>query len=114
MSVMAVVTAEGAVVNIHTLGAMCEGILTLWVFLIFSEHQTEMLATLLVYKACDTRWQVCKWLKKGKDITKLSIGFLTNAELMRWDFYCHCFLLCYTKVLGIDVIMSCEISMRDV
>ena len=29
MSVMAVVTAEGAVVNIHILGAICEGILML-------------------------------------------------------------------------------------
>ena len=48
---MAVVTAEGAVVNIHTLGAICEGILTLQVFLIFSEHWAEMLAAFLVYKA---------------------------------------------------------------
>ena len=48
---MAVVTAEGAVVTIHTLGAICEGILTLWVFLIFSEHQTELLTAFLVYNA---------------------------------------------------------------
>ena len=32
MSVIVVVTAEGAVVNIHMLGAISEGILTLWVF----------------------------------------------------------------------------------
>ena len=51
MSVMDVVTAGGAVVNIHTLGAICLGILTLWVFLIFSEHQAEMLAAFLVYNA---------------------------------------------------------------
>ena len=38
MSVTAVVTAEDGVVNIHTLGAIVEGILILWVFLIFSEH----------------------------------------------------------------------------
>ena len=51
MSVMVVVTAEGAVVNIHILGAICEGILTLWVFLIFSDHWAEMLAVFLVYNA---------------------------------------------------------------
>ena len=48
---MVVVTAEGAVVNIHTLGVICEGILTLWVFLIFSEHWAAMLAAFLVYNA---------------------------------------------------------------
>ena len=51
MSVMVVVTVEGVVVNIHTLGAICEGILTLWVFLIFIEHQAEMLAAFLVHNA---------------------------------------------------------------
>ena len=51
MSVMVVVTAEGAVVNIHTLDAICVDILTLWVFLIFSEHWAEMLAAFLVYIA---------------------------------------------------------------
>ena len=51
MSVMAVVTAKDVVVNIHTLGAICEGILILWVFLIFSEHLAEMLAAFLVYNA---------------------------------------------------------------
>ena len=51
MSVMVVVTAEGAVVNIHMLAAICQGILTLWVFLICSEHQAEMLAAFLVYNA---------------------------------------------------------------
>ena len=48
---MVVATAEGAVVNIHALGAICEGILTLWIFLIFSEHWAEMLAAFLVYDA---------------------------------------------------------------
>ena len=51
LSVMVVVTAKGAVVNTHTLGAICEGILTLWVFLIFSEHWAEMLAAFLLYNA---------------------------------------------------------------
>ena len=50
MSVMVVVTAEGAVVNIHMLDAICEGILMLWIFLIFNEHWAEMLAVFLVYK----------------------------------------------------------------
>ena len=48
---MVVVTAEGAVVNIHMLVAICEGILTLLVFLICSDHQAEMLAAFLVYNA---------------------------------------------------------------
>ena len=48
---MVVVTAEDAVVNIPTVGAICEGILTLWIFLIFSEHWEEMLAAFLVYNA---------------------------------------------------------------
>ena len=48
MSVMVVVTAEDAVVNIHMLDALCEGILMLWVFLIFSEYWAEMLAAFLV------------------------------------------------------------------
>ena len=51
MSVVVVVTAEGAVVNIHTLGAICEGILTLWIFPICNEHWAEMLAVFLVYHA---------------------------------------------------------------
>ena len=51
MNVMAVVTAEGAVVNIHTLGAISQGKLTLWVFLICSEHLSEMLCVFLMYKA---------------------------------------------------------------
>ena len=51
MGMMAVVTAKGAVVNIHILGTICEGILTLWVFLIFREHLAEMLAAYLVYNA---------------------------------------------------------------
>ena len=83
MSVMAVVTAEGAVVNIYTLGVICEGILRLQVFLIYSEHLAEMLAAVLVYKAVQQDGSFCKQLKRGKDITKLFIGFLTNAEFMR-------------------------------
>ena len=51
MSVTAVVTAEDSVVNIHMLGAILEGILILWVCLIFSEHQAEMLALFLLYNA---------------------------------------------------------------
>ena len=51
MSVMVVVTAEGAVFNIHMLGAICEGILTMWIFLNFNDHQVEMLAAFLVYNA---------------------------------------------------------------
>ena len=44
MGVMVVVTAEGALVNIHMLGAICKGILTLWVVPIFSEYWAETLA----------------------------------------------------------------------
>ena len=51
MSVMAVVTTEGPVVNINTLGAICEDILMLCISLICSEHLAEMLAAFLVYKA---------------------------------------------------------------
>ena len=51
MSVTAVVTAEDGVINIHTLGAILEGILILWIFQIFSEHWAEMLAPFLVYNA---------------------------------------------------------------
>ena len=51
MSMTAVVTAEDGVVNIHMLGANLEGILTLWVFLIFSEHHVAILAVFLVYYA---------------------------------------------------------------
>ena len=51
MSVIAVVTAEGGVVNIHTFGAIYEGILMLRVFLICSEHLAKMLGVFLVYKA---------------------------------------------------------------
>ena len=60
MRVIVVVTAEDAVVNIHTLGAVCEGILMFWVFLIWSEHLVEMLAAFLAYKAVkqDGGWQV--------------------------------------------------------
>ena len=51
MRVSVVVTAEGAVVNIQTFGAICEGILTSEVFLICNEHLVEILAVFLVYKA---------------------------------------------------------------
>ena len=51
MRVILVVTAEGAVVKIQTLGASCEGILTSEVFLICNEHLAEILAVSLAYKA---------------------------------------------------------------
>ena len=51
MSVTAVVTAEDGVVNIHMLGANVEGILTLLVFLISSEHRVAILSAFLVYNA---------------------------------------------------------------
>ena len=50
MRVIVVVTAEGAVVKIQTLGASCEGILTSEVFLICNEHLAEILAVFLAYK----------------------------------------------------------------
>ena len=46
--------AEASVVNIQTLGASCEGILTSEDFLICKEHLAEMLAVFLTYRA------VCK------------------------------------------------------
>ena len=46
-----IVAAEGAVVNIQTLGASCEGILTSEDFLICKEHLAEMLAVILTYRA---------------------------------------------------------------
>ena len=49
--VSVVVTAEGAVVNIQTFGAIYEGILTSKVFLICNEHLVEILAVFLAYKA---------------------------------------------------------------
>ena len=51
MRVNVVVTAEGAVVNIQTVGATCEGILTSEVFLICSEHLVEIPVLFLAYKA---------------------------------------------------------------
>ena len=51
MRVIVVATAEGAIVKIQTFGAICEGILTSKVFLIFNEHLVEILAVFLVYKA---------------------------------------------------------------
>ena len=51
MRVILVVTAEGAVAKIQTLGACYEGILTSEVFLICKEHLAEILAVFLAYKA---------------------------------------------------------------
>ena len=51
MRVIVVVTAKGAVVNIHTFGASCEDILTSELFLICKEHLVEILAVFLAYKA---------------------------------------------------------------
>ena len=51
MGVIVVVNAEGAVVNIQTFGAICEGILISRVFLICNEHLAEILAVFLAYKA---------------------------------------------------------------
>ena len=47
MSVIVAAAAEGAVVNIQTLGASCEGIMTSEDFLICKEHLAEMLAVFL-------------------------------------------------------------------
>ena len=51
MSVIVAAAVEGAVVNIQTLGASCEGILTSEDFLICKEHLAEMLAVFLTYRA---------------------------------------------------------------
>ena len=48
---MVAVIAEGAVVNIQTLGASCEGKLISEDFLICREHLAEMLAVFLTYRA---------------------------------------------------------------
>ena len=48
---MVAVAAGGTVVNIQTLGASCEGILTSEDFLICREHLAEMLVVFLTYKA---------------------------------------------------------------
>ena len=48
---MVAVAVEGAVVNIQTLGASCEGILASEDFLIYREHLAEMLAVFLTYRA---------------------------------------------------------------
>ena len=50
MRVIVDVTVEDAEISIHTFGAICEGILMLWVFLICSEHLVEMVVVFLVYK----------------------------------------------------------------
>ena len=49
--IVADAAAEGAVVNIQTFGASCEGILTSEDFLICKEHLAEMLAVFLTYRA---------------------------------------------------------------
>ena len=46
-----VAAAEGAVVNIQTFGASCEGILTSEDILICKDHLAEMLTAFLAYKA---------------------------------------------------------------
>ena len=51
MSVIVAVAAEGAVVNIQTLGISCEGILTSEDLLIYKEHLAKMLAVFLTYRA---------------------------------------------------------------
>ena len=83
MSVMVVVTVEGAVVNIHMLSAICEGILTLWVFLIFSEHQADMLSAFLVYYAVIQDGRFASDSKGVRILQNCPLAFLTNAELMR-------------------------------
>ena len=51
MSVMVAVVAEGGVVNIYTLGASWDVILTSWVFLIHNEHLVKMLHVFFLYRA---------------------------------------------------------------
>ena len=51
MSVMVAVAAEGAVVNIQTLGTSGQGILTSKDFLICREYLAKMLAVFLTYRA---------------------------------------------------------------
>ena len=58
--------------------------------------------------------EVGKCLERCMNVTKLSISFLTSAELVLWNFYCHIFILCDSKVWGIDIIACCEITMRDI
>ena len=51
MRVIVAAAAEGATVKIQTVGASWEGMLTFEDFLICKEHQAEILAVFLAYKA---------------------------------------------------------------
>ena len=51
MSVIVAVAAEGAFVNIQTLEASCEGVLTSEDFLICKEHLAQMWAVFWTYRA---------------------------------------------------------------
>ena len=71
MSVIVVVTAEGAVVKIQTFGTSCEGILKSELFLICNEHLVEILAVFLVYKAV---------MQDGRFVSNWSgVGMLQNC-----------------------------------
>ena len=111
MCVTVVVIAEDGVVNIQMLGASWDGILPSWVFLICNEHLAEMLCVFLVYRAVmqDGRFMI-SW-KGAKTLQNCPICFLTNIESMRWHLYHHCFILSDTKVLSVDVITCCKVSM---
>ena len=81
MSVMAVVVAEGGVVNIHTLGVSWDGILIFWVFLICSEHFVAMLHVFLVYIFV---MQDGGFTSGWKGVTTLQNSPLASWQVLNW------------------------------
>ena len=114
MRVIVVATAEGAVVNIQTFGAICEGILISEVFLICDEHLVEILAVFLVYKAV-------------MHDSGFASGWNGEGMLQNWPFASWQILnwwgeistamvssLCNPKIVSVDVIAGCKITMGNI
>ena len=81
MSIMAVVVAEGVVVNIQMLGVSWDGILTSWVFLICSEDLVEMLHAFLVYRAV---MRDCGFASGWKGVISLQNCPLAFWQVLNW------------------------------
>ena len=113
MNVMAVVAAEGGVVNIEALGVSWECILTSCVFLICSEHLDKMLLAFLVYRAVmqdggfASGWkgvmtlQIVHWLSDKYWIVEVTFplplfhlewcqGIESWCHIMLWSFHAGC------------------------
>ena len=95
MNIIPVDTAAGAEVNIQTFGVMDAGMLTLYAFLISSEHLFSMLALSLVYKA---DIHIGGFARGRRGVFKLQNCLLACFEPFFQNFHHLSFIMFYAQI----------------